>query len=206
MSIRTGSQHHYSVPSKMLVAHKRIKRKQNISPPPIRTKKGNIKNIIMKKDHDCSSLQSKYDVPAIMSGIVYGVGMFAVGFALVVARIQWLRPVLGEVATDLLELPPMVVFCWYLSKQCLMAWFCCKVCLVWQDEHTDIFTLSTSAFTTLVLLESFLAVTMLHKTLGEIEEDVISTKGNIGIAAQMLASSFPMIQVAMVNRKANKKE
>lgn len=160
----------------------------------------------MKKDHDCSSLQAKYDVPAIMSGIVYGVGMFAVGFGLAVARIQWLRPTFGEVVTDLLELPLMVLFCWFLSKQCLLAWYCCKLCLVWQDDHTDVFTLGISAFTTLITMESLLAVTLLHKTLGEIEEDVLSTKGNIGIAAQMLASSFPMIQVAMITRKNNKKD
>ena len=153
----------------------------------------------MKKDHDCSSLQSKYDVPAIISGIVYGTGMFAVGFALGVIRILWLVPLVGEVDAVLIELPIMVLFCWYLSKQCLLAWYCCKVCLVWQDDHTDVITLGITAFATLLGLEGFLAVTLLHKTLGEIEEDIASTKGNLGLAAQMLASSFPMIQLAIAN-------
>jgi len=141
------------------------------------------------------------DIPAAMSGIIYGSGMFFAGFALGVIRILWLIPKFGEVQSALMEIPFMLLFCWYLSKQCLLAWYCCQVCLSWTDEHTDINTMGITAFVTLILLETFMSVTLLHKTLGEIEQDLVSTKGTVGLVAQVIASSFPMIQMAVQDRK-----
>jgi hypothetical protein len=101
------------------------------------------------------------------------------------------------VQSVILEIPLMLLFCWYLSKQCLLAWYCCQLCLSWTDEHTEINTMGVAAFTTLILLETFLSITLLHKTLGELEEDFLSPKGKIGLTAQIIASSFPIIQMAL---------
>lgn len=158
------------------------------------------------KDEDTPPLMIRYDIPAVVSGVIYGSGMFAVGFLLGVGRILWLEPKVGEVQAVLIEIPLMLLFCWYLSTRCVLAWYCCQVCLAFTEECTNINALGISAFTSLCLMESFFSVALFHKTLGELEDDFTSTKGSIGVAAQILASSFPMIQLAMQEHACAKAE
>jgi len=143
------------------------------------------------------------DIPAIVSGMVYGFVMFAAGFPLGVIRITMLVPLVGELNAVLIEIPFMLLICWYLSKQCLV-----RLYLALRDERrNNVNTMGVAAFSTLLLLESFLSLTLLDRTLGELLEDFTSAKGSTGLLAQIVTSSFPIIQMSkQVERKRNEKE
>lgn len=144
-----------------------------------------------------------FGISSIMCGLVYGLSMFAAGFVMGVFRIFVLIPLLGnEVEAVLIEGPIMLAICWELSKQALMAWHVLNTCsgLFWDSYHTHADTISTVSFITLISLEVILSMTVFRRTFDETRADMATLKGSIGLAAQLLACTFPVIQEVSLER------
>ena len=142
-----------------------------------------------------TALDSKVDIPAILAGITYGGGMFMAGFVMGAIRQIFLAPLVGDLLAVIFEIPFMLVICWYLSKQCLLSWYLCKCCLLWKEECTNVNTIGITSFLTLLLLETVLSMTLFNRSLDEIQEGFATTNGRIGLVAQLLAATFPSLQL-----------
>ncbi|CAB9499703.1 expressed unknown protein [Seminavis robusta] len=150
-----------------------------------------------------NKINAGIDVAAVLSGVFYGTSMFAVGFPMGAIRTLAIEPLLGdELEAVLLEIPIMLLFCWQLSKQALMIWHILNACagLFWDSYHTHTTTIFTISFGTLLLWEMVLSVVIFHKSLDETRHDLGTAKGAFGLAAQLLACSFPMIQEVALER------
>jgi len=121
--------------------------------------------------------------------------MFMAGFAMGTIRQGILVPIVGETLAVLMEIPFMLVICWALSKHCLTSYYLSKCLLLWRDEYTDVDTIGITSFITLLMLETFLSITVFHASLNDVQEGFSTTNGRLGLCAQLLAASFPIIQL-----------
>jgi hypothetical protein len=150
-----------------------------------------------------TELAQAFNISSILSGLLYGLTMFAAGFLMAVLRNLVLVPLLGdEVKAVLVEIPIMLVICWELSKQALMMWHVVNACagLFWDSYHTHVDTISTVSFITLISLEMILSMTVFRRTFDETRADFASLKGSIGLSSQLLACTFPVIQEVSLER------
>ena len=149
------------------------------------------------------SKEMKFDMPAIISGVLYGISMFIAGFAMGAVRILYLEPRIGEVNSLLVEIPIMLPICWLLSKQALLSWYFLNIVLIWGDKirKTNVDIIGVASFLTLVFLEVALSMTLFHHTFDETREELATRIGTAGLAIQLLACSFPIFQEAMQERE-----
>jgi hypothetical protein len=148
-------------------------------------------------------LAEVFNIPSIVCGLVYGLSMFAAGFFMGVFRTFVVAPLLGdEVEAVLIEVPIMFFICWKLSKQALMVWHILNTCagLFWDSYHSHVDTISTVSFLTLISMELMLSMTVFRRTFDETRADYASLKGSIGLAAQLVACTFPVIQELSLER------
>lgn len=53
------------------------------------------------------------------AGLVYGAGVFALGFLLGIVRLTLLDPLLGEIGAVAVEVPLILFFCWIICRRSL---------------------------------------------------------------------------------------
>lgn len=183
-------------------AHKNIEDTRNRNNFTMKEQLLSTRTPTMKSSHSHFAL----DVPAILSGIFYGISMFAVGAVLAPLRMFLLAPLLGERNAVLVELPIILTICWYLSGQALICWYLLDLAMTYGraydvDDRSHVDSIGAASLLTLVLLEVTLSTTLLHRTMDETYGELTSTNGVIGLSAQLVASSFPMIRDAMIESR-----
>jgi uncharacterized membrane protein YqjE len=164
--------------------------------------------IAQKNQHlvNQESTKDNIDGPAILSGVLYGLSMFGFGFVMGIVRTFVIEPWMGdELMSVLMELPVMITICWQLSKQSLMGW---HILNTWvfldrtrvHNMDSIATTIGTTGFLTLLSLEVMLSIIIFQKSFEETREDLASVKGSVGLASQLIACSFPMIQEVALER------
>lgn len=137
----------------------------------------------------------------LRAGIVYGSSMFVTGFVCGTVRVLLLEPKLEPLVAVCLEFPIMMRLSWWLShspNSYLMKHE--------QDSSTtkkdtpynsasfmSMLLLPASALTTLLMLETFMSVLLLGRTLDATIRGMLFTQpGQLGLIAQVICSYFPM--------------
>ncbi len=125
------------------------------------------------------------------AALIFGGGLFAMGFALAIPRELWLKPRLGELGAVMVELPVILCLSWVLARLLMrgprQAW-CMRHRLV----------MGAGALACLLTAEAVLSIFVLGQTWSAAFSSFTSPKGLAGIAAQALACSFPFLQQRMI--------
>lgn len=139
------------------------------------------------------------DIPAIVAGALYGLSMFVAGFAMGAVRVLYLEEKLGDWNSFLVEIPIMLPICWILSLQTLLCWYFLNIVMTWADfqRKTHVDTIMVTSFVTLVTLEVALNMAIYHHSFAETRADFATRVGTAGLAIQLLACSFPVLQETM---------
>lgn len=122
------------------------------------------------------------------AALIFGSGLFAIGFALAIPRELWVKPWLGEIGAVMVELPIILGFAWWLSVALMRAhrrnW-----------NRVTRLVMGIGALMCLLLAELMLGILVLGQTLTSFLTTFLTVKGLAGLAAQALACSFPLLQM-----------
>lgn len=123
----------------------------------------------------------------IKAGVIYFVGVFALGFLFGGIRLMLLQPLMGETIAVAVEVPIMLVLAWML---CARAINMSKISTSW----TDRLTMGLVALSLLLLAEFGLSIAMFGNQLVDYLESYTTLPGLIGLGGQILFGLFPLIQ------------
>jgi hypothetical protein len=121
-------------------------------------------------------------------GVLYGCSMFAVGFVMGTIRTLFLVPIVGELIAVIFETPIMILLSFRMSKKYLTS----SSRYHWTPVAAAI--MGIAAIVSLLLLEIGMGVLLFRQPFDQIERDFRSSKGIVGLAAQIVCSSFPLLQ------------
>ncbi|MGI9426364.1 MAG: hypothetical protein ACR2PA_24510 [Hyphomicrobiaceae bacterium] len=126
---------------------------------------------------------------SIFAGASYFAVVMAAGFVLGVIRILVLVPSVGESAAVAVELPVMLVFCWYVCG------FLVRTFAVPRSAMPRL-SMGILAFVLLMIAEVGLSVFLFERSLADHLRHVGSTPGLMGFAGQVAFALFPVVQMA----------
>jgi hypothetical protein len=125
------------------------------------------------------------------AALLFGTGLFGIGFLLAIPRELWLKPSLGEMGAVMIELPIILGLAWILARLLMRgttsAWL-----------NLPRLAMGAGALACLLLAELLLSVLALGQTWAQAFASFITPKGLAGLAAQALACSFPSMQQRMI--------
>jgi hypothetical protein len=124
---------------------------------------------------------------ATKAGALYAIVVFSIGFILGTIRVLLLTPRLGETTAVIIEAPIMLA----------ASWFVCRWCVNWINVRRTVPTRSVMGWVAFLLLMSAevgLGV-VLGRSLGDQLAGYGSAAGVIGLAAQVVFATFPVLQV-----------
>ena len=124
---------------------------------------------------------------ATKAGALYAIIVFVIGFILGTIRVLLVAPRLGETTAVIIEAPIMLA----------ASWFVCRWCVKWLDVRRTVPARSGMglvAFLVLMLFEVGLGA-VLGRSLVDQLAIYRSLAGAIGLAAQVIFATFPVIQV-----------
>jgi hypothetical protein len=124
------------------------------------------------------------------AGVAYAVTVFAIGFLLGTARVLLLAPYVGPTLAVSVEAPIILTASWFVSS----IWM--KRLNVCAEVHARILV-GAIAFITLTTLEIVLSISLFHRSMGEYLADLRSLASEIGLAAQVCFSTFPILDVVL---------
>lgn len=122
------------------------------------------------------------------AGVLYALIVFLIGFIFGTTRVLLLAPRLGETGAVSLEAPIMLV----------ASWFVCHSCVDRLDVPRTVAARSIMgavAFMVLMLAEICLAAFVFGRSVAEHIASYGSVPGAIGLAAQIVFATFPVVQV-----------
>jgi hypothetical protein len=125
---------------------------------------------------------------AIRAGALYALAVFLIGFIFGTIRVLLLAPRLGETAAVSLETPLMLI----------ASWFVCHWCVDRLDVPRSVPTRSLMgvvALAVLVSAEFILAVLVFGRSTAQFFATYASVPGAIGLAAQIVFATFPVVQI-----------
>ena len=124
---------------------------------------------------------------ATEAGAVYAVIVFLIGFILGTIRILLLAPGLGDTTAVIVEAPIILT----------ASWFVCRWCVDRRDVRQSVPTRSLMGFVAfLVLMSAEIGLgTVLGRSLVDQLAAYKSAPGPIGLAAQVIFATFPVIQI-----------
>lgn len=125
--------------------------------------------------------------PALQAGLLYFIGVFALGFLLGVVRLTLLVPWLGELGAVIVEVPIVLGFSWVLCRRAVSRF---AVPAVWGQRVL----MGATAFLLLMLAELALALWLFGDTLATFGEKFTTAPGAVGFAGQVLFALFPLLQ------------
>ena len=130
----------------------------------------------------------------LKGGIAYALMTFAAGFVLGSIRIFAVVPHLGETAAVALEMPIMLAISWLLAGQ-NVRWF--RV----PPRAIDRALMGAVAFMVLMVGETALAVIAFGRGLSEEFATFRSPAGALGLTAQIMFATFPLLWLARARRR-----
>lgn len=130
---------------------------------------------------------------AIRLGAIYFILVFAVGFALGVARTLLLAPRLGETAAVLVELPLILLASW---------WVCARLLRGRRLGVAQALGMGAVAFVLLMLAEAALGMGLAGRSMAEHLAHYRSTPGLLGLGGQLAFAAFPLLQVRRGSSRA----
>ena len=123
---------------------------------------------------------------ALQAGFVYFALIFSAGLILGMLRIFVLLPRMAPSIAVLIELPVILVICWFAAK-----WAVRKFAVPAIVE--DRLVMGASAFVFLMLAESILATVSFDRALAGYLASFATPEGAIGLAGQMFFAMFPYL-------------
>ncbi len=120
------------------------------------------------------------------AGVAYAVAVFAVGFFLGTVRTLLLAPRVGATIAVSVETPFILAASWYASR------FSMRRFAIGPEIRVRILA-GAVAFITLMSLEVALSSSLFHRSLGEFVEGLRSPAGLIGLTAQVIFATFPLL-------------
>lgn len=124
---------------------------------------------------------------AIRAGLLYFLGVFAIGFALGTVRTLLLVPRVGALAAVALELPLMLLASWWVCGAVLR-----RVAL--PPARMLRLTMGVTAFSLLMLAELGLAVAGFGQTVAQYAAALAAPAGLLGLAGQIGFALMPLIR------------
>jgi hypothetical protein len=131
---------------------------------------------------------------AVKAGLVYFVGVFAIGFVLGMIRIPFLAPLFGDLNAVLIELP--IILC--------MAWLIClKLVRTFYVPRTIGARLVMGGVALLILLiaEFALSTLVFGNSIIDHLRSYLSAPHALGLAGQCVFGLFPVIQLALRDQR-----
>ncbi|KAI9034542.1 hypothetical protein DFJ74DRAFT_649831 [Hyaloraphidium curvatum] len=122
---------------------------------------------------------------AVLSGLLYAVGLFVIGFGIALIRIPVLVPLMGETWAVLVELPLMLFAAWSLAGALLR-----RTPL----SHDGRLLMGAVYLPLLLSFELLLGVSLGGGTVVDIVSAWFHLPGILGLAAQALAALFPSLR------------
>lgn len=132
----------------------------------------------------------------VLTGLAYGLGLFAAGFLLGTVRVTMVAPRLGETVAVALELPLMLGFAW------LWAGTLVRRGTRKARGHTPGHWLAVGAIGFLVLMfcEAVLGLTAFGLSAAEFLAGLTRGPGAWGLVAQVLSAFLPLAQFMLARR------
>ena len=125
---------------------------------------------------------------SLTAGAVYFATVFALGFALGTVRLLLLESRVGLWAATLIELPFMLAASWLLCRWVVERWQISPA--LGARLHVG-----AVAFGLLMAAEILIGLTLLDREMPYQIEAMTSGPGALGLAAQLLYASFPVLQM-----------
>ncbi|MGL5362310.1 MAG: hypothetical protein ACRDBH_05485 [Bosea sp. (in: a-proteobacteria)] len=125
------------------------------------------------------------------AALLFGLGLFGIGFLLAIPRELLLKPSLGEMGAVMVELPVVLGLSWHLARLLMRG-----SRFAWQLMPRLV--TGAGALACLLMAEILLSVLALGQTWAAAFASIITPKGLAGLAAQALACSFPSMQQRMI--------
>lgn len=126
-------------------------------------------------------------MPALRAALIYALAVFAVGFALGVARIILLVPRFGETASVLIELPFMLAASWSACGAVLK-----RTALPPSLSARGM--MGALAFAMLIGLEAIVGLVLMRLSAGEFFARFSTPPGALGLLGQIAFAAFPMMR------------
>lgn len=120
----------------------------------------------------------------VPAALLYFALVFAAGFVLGALRVFLLEPKIGEVAATLAELPVMLLVSWLAARHVVGA---CSI----EARLATRLGMGLVAFALLLGAEIGLGVAGFGRTPGAVFAEMLSPKGLVGLAGQVLFALFP---------------
>ncbi len=126
-------------------------------------------------------------INAIKGGLLYGAGVFIAGFGFGILRNLFLAPVVNETLAILIEIPLILSVSWILCRRSIVK-------LQITEKIPDRAIMGSIALLVLVSAELLLWNLMFDGSPIEFVARYKNTPQQIGLAAQFIFASFPLIQ------------
>lgn len=125
---------------------------------------------------------------SLKAGLLYFVGVFAVGFALGALRLMLLQPTLGELLAVIIELPIILLFCWVLARRAIER-------LQIPARAQSRIVMGSTALLLLWVAEFFLATIAFSETPVEFFSGLTTAAGLLGLGGQIVFGLMPLLQL-----------
>lgn len=124
---------------------------------------------------------------AALAGLIYFAIVFTIGFALGSVRVLLVAPVLGALGAVLVELPVMLLACWFLSGWLVRG-------MIGSESVQAALIMGALAFAFLMVAEFALAGLAFERMPLEQVLGWLTPDGALGLGGQILFALFPWIQ------------
>lgn len=125
--------------------------------------------------------------PAIVAGLMYAVGMFAMGFIMGGVRLFLLLPAFGEFIAVAIELPIMLALSWLLCGRAIE-----------RQELTAAAgqraVMAATAFGLLMILDFTLGIVLFGNSVVDLITRWTTPAGALGLAGQLVFAAFPFVR------------
>lgn len=125
--------------------------------------------------------------PALQAGLIYFLGIFALGFVLGTIRTIIIIPRIGALAGVLLEIPIMLLASWFFCRRLITRFSIAR-------ETKYLFMVGGSAFFWLMIAEVFVSVFVFKQPWSEYLENLKTISGALGLLAQIIFGCIPLLQ------------
>ena len=123
----------------------------------------------------------------LKAGVLYFLGVFALGFVLGAMRMFFLVPITGPVMAVLIEIPPMLLFSWFFCRFLTRRY---KV----PAEAYDRLAMGGIAFAWLMVGDMLVRLLLQEGDLGGALVAFDLPENRIGLGAQIAFALFPLVQ------------
>ena len=125
--------------------------------------------------------------PAIVAGLMYAVGMFAMGFIMGALRLFVLLPAFGEFIAVAIELPIMLALSWLFCGRAIE-----RQKLTAATGQRAV--MAVTAFGILMILDFTLGIVLFGNSVVELITRWTTPAGALGLGGQLVFAAFPFVR------------